>query len=342
MHSEENIKSLIRKYISGRYTPEELEEIREFIAKPDSQQLFDEVLEEQGTGLVPEDDIDQPHLDDKLKLFYQKLQQQTPDEVSEPDSAPRILSIFKIRYLRHAAIWTVFVLGAALYGITRFRKLPVKEQIAYHEQVNPLGRRSKIILPDSSEVYLGAGSRLNYPDKFASNTREISLEGEAFFQVTKNPHKPFIIHTGTVQTRVLGTSFKIDAFKNQPISVAVATGKVRVDDVSGNKIKSLAVLVPGQMVTYDNKLAVTSAVITTEVSGWKDALLSFHNRNLKDITSVLERWYNVKILYRKPAIAHQKISVALQADMPLNKIMKVLAATAHFDFIISGQQVNIN
>ncbi|WP_114936616.1 FecR family protein [Mucilaginibacter endophyticus] len=340
MQSDKNIKSLIRKYISGQYTPAELEEIREFIAKPGSQQLFDEVLEEQGTGLIPEDDIDQPHLEDKLKFFYQKLHQQSQKEI--PEQAPRVVSIFNKRYLRHVAIWTVFILGAAIYGITRFRKVPVKEQIAFHEQVNPLGQRSKIVLPDSSEVYLGAGSRLHYPDKFASNTREISLEGEAFFQVTKNPHKPFIIHTGTVQTRVLGTSFKIDAFKNQPLSVSVATGKVRVDDVRGNKIKSLAVLIPGQMVTYHNSQAITSAVVITEVSDWKDALLSFHNRSLKDVTLILERWYNVKILYRKPAIANKKISVALQADMPLNKIMKVLAATAHFDFIISGQQVNIN
>ena len=340
MQSEENIKSLIRKYISGQYTPEELAEIREFISKPESQQLFDEVLEEQGTSLIPEKDIDQPHLEDKLNLFYQKLHQQAQDEVPEPP--PRVVSIFKRGYLRHVAIWTVFILGAAIYGITRFRKVPVKEQIAFHEQVNPLGQRSKIVLPDSSEVYLGAGSRLHYPDKFANNTREISLEGEAFFQVTKDPHKPFIIHTGTVQTRVLGTSFKIDAFKNQPLSVSVATGKVRVDDVQGNKIKSLAVLIPGQMVTYNNSQAITSAVVITEVSDWKDALLSFHNRSLKDVTSILERWYNVKILYRKQAIANKKISVALQADMPLNKIMKVLAATAHFNYIISGQEVNIN
>jgi transmembrane sensor len=337
MQSEQKIKSLIRKYISGQYTAQELEEIREVIAKPETQQLFDEVLEEQGTSLIPEKDIDQPHLDDKLKLFYQKLQQQTPD--AEP--APSVVSIFKKRYLRYAAIWTVFLLGAAIYGITRLRKSPVKEQIAYHEQANPLGQRSKIVLPDSSEVYLGAGSRLHYPDKFASNTREISLEGEAFFQVTKNRYKPFIIHTGTVQTRVLGTSFKIDAFKNQPISVSVATGKVRVDDVRGNKVTSLAVLIPGQMVTYNNNKAITSAVMATEVSDWKNALLSFHNRSLKDITSVLERWYNVKVLYHKSTIANKKISVALQADMPLNKIMNVLAATAHFNFIISGQEVNI-
>ncbi|MDR6944227.1 FecR family protein [Mucilaginibacter pocheonensis] len=342
MHSEEKIKSLIRKYISGQYTAQELEEIRDVIAKPDVQQLFDEVLEEQGTDLIPDKDMDQPHLDDKLKLFYQKLDQQSLNEEAAPVSTPQIVPMFKRRYLRHVAIWTVFVLGAAVYGITRLRKASVKEQIVYHEQINPLGRRSKIVLPDSSEVYLGAGSRLYYPDTFASDTREISLEGEAFFQVTKNPRKPFIIHTGTVQTRVLGTSFKIDAFKNEPVSVAVATGKVRVDDVRGGKIRSLAVLMPGNMVTYTNERAATSAVLATEVSGWKDALLSFHNRTLRDITSVLERSYNVKVLYSKPAIANKKISVALQADMPLNKIMKVLAATAHFDFIISGQQVNIN
>jgi len=342
MEPEHKNKTLIRKYLNHNCTPEEMKEVKRLMLVPGTQQVFDELLSESWTGLEAEQNTDQPHLQEKLQQFYQKLEGEEAQRFHQQEEE-NIVRVIKHRtYLRYAAVLVVIFLGLGTYGILQYKKTPVAEQIAMREVQNPRGQRSRIVLPDSSAVYLGAGSRITFPEQFDANSREIALEGEAFFEVTKDPKKPFIVHTGKVQTRVLGTSFKIDAFKNRPLTVAVATGKVRVDEFINETSKSMAILSPGQKVTYDEGIIKTTSTEIDEISGWKAARLVFHNQSLKEITTELERWYNVKISFDKKGKAKEKISVVLQADVPLNKIMKILAATGHFKYHITSRNVSIN
>lgn len=340
MQSENTYKNLIRKYIHQECTPAELENIKELMELPQAQRLFDEVLSENWTGLDAEQDLEQAHLDQKLKQFYQHLQNEETHQLGQ-ELKPSGGFFRKRTYLQFAAVLAVCILGLGTYGLLHFKKTPLKEGIAFHEVINPLGRHSKIVLPDSSEVFLAAGSKLRFPERFNGGTREISLEGEAFFQVTKNPHKPFIIHTGTVQTKVLGTSFRIEAFQGLPLIVSVATGKVRVDDYRNHQSRSLAILLPGQKISYNAEKAIPGNVDVEEVRGWKDGRLVFRNASLGEITNTLERWYNVKFDYQKTEKSAEKISVLLQANIPLANIMKVLSATGHFKYKIETNHVRI-
>lgn len=340
---ENKNKILIRKYINQECSPAELEEIKALMLLPDAQQLFDEVLAEGWSGPEAATDVDQPHLNEKLSLFYQKLEAEAESTLAqETSTGHKLLRLSRKKYWSYAAIWSILVLSIGTYSLLKYRKAPAPEQLAFQEIVNPLGQRSRIVLPDSSEVFLGAGSKLRFPKKFVARSREISLEGEAFFQVTKDQHKPFIIHTGTVQTKVLGTSFRIEAFKGKPLVVAVATGKVSVDDYAGNIRKSLAILIPGQKVSYVATRAITGLVDVAELEGWKDARLAFHQQSMQAITNVLERWYNVKFSYENQKKAKEEISIVLQANVPLNKIMKVLSATGHFRYDIKSNHVTIH
>lgn len=343
MEPEHKDKTLIRKYLNHNCTPEEMKEVKRLMLVPGTQQIFDELLSENWTGLEAEENTDQPHLQEKLQQFYKKLEAEEMQHFQQKEEDEGIIHSIKQRnYLRYAAVIAVIFFGLGTYGILQYKKTPVEEQIAMREILNPRGQRSRIVLPDSSAVYLGAGSRITFPEQFDANSREIELEGEAFFEVTRDAKKPFIVHTGKVQTRVLGTSFKIDAFRSRPLTVAVATGKVRVDDYTGQTGKSLAVLTPGQKVTYNQGLIKTANTEIDEISGWKAARLVFHNQSLKEITTELERWYNVEISFEHKGKAKEKISVVLQADVPLNKIMKVLAATGHFKYNITSRNVSIN
>lgn len=343
MEPEHKDKTLIRRYLNHNCTPEEMKEVKRLMLVPGTQQIFDELLSENWTGLEAEENTDQLHLQEKLQQFYKKLEAEEVQHFQQKEEDEGIVRSIKQRnYLRYAAVIAVIFLGLGTYGIFQYKKTPVEEQIAMREILNPRGQRSRVVLPDSSAVYLGAGSRITFPEQFDANSREIELEGEAFFEVTRDAKKPFIVYTGKVQTRVLGTSFKIDAFRNRPLTVAVATGKVRVDDYTGHIGKSLAVLTPGQKVTYNQGLIKTANTEIDEISGWKAARLVFHNQSLKEITSELERWYNVEISFEHKGKAKEKISVVLQADVPLNKIMKVLAATGHFKYNITSRNVSIN
>lgn len=304
---------------------------------PDAQQLFDDVLSENWNGMEPVHNTDTPELNKKLSIFYERLATEEKETLQQEESHQ---TIAKKSYLKYAAILAFAVLSTLIYW--QFKEMPVQEFIAMREQINAKGQRSKIILPDSSEVFLGAGSKLIFPEKFKTGSREVTLEGEAFFQVTKNPRRPFIIHTSSVQTRVLGTSFKIQAFKDRPLLVSVATGKVRVDDYAGSRPTSLAVLTPGQQVTYFRGAAVLAMTNIDDVKSWKEGRLVFHKRRLIEITAELERWYNVKFVYQQPAKAKEEISIVLQADVPLSKIIKVLSATGHFNYKIINKQITIN
>lgn len=343
MDSDHKIKSLLRKYISQHCSPEELEELKKIMLLPHARHLFDEVISEGFPGLEAEQDPDQSELEEKLQQFQLRLQQQPAEKPASEKGMVRSLKRRKY-YYPAAAIWLVFVLGLGFYGLMKYKEQPQLKQLhtAMRTVENPLGQRSRIILPDSSAVYLGAGSKLRMPDLFTGNTREVELEGEAFFQVTKNPKKPFIIHTGSVQTKVLGTSFKIEAFRDMPLTVSVATGKVRVDDYAGDaKGRSLAVLTPGQKITYQHGIAAAGKVDAADVASWKDARLVFRQRRLREITQELERWYAVRISYENERKAEESISISLQADVPLNSIMKVLSATGHFKYTIQGQKISI-
>lgn len=343
MEPEYKEKTLIRKYLNHNCTPEEMKEVKRLMLVPGTQQIFDELLSENWTGLEAEENTDQPHLQEKLQQFYKKLEGEEMQRLEEQEEDEVIVRSVKQRnYLRYAAVLAVIFLGLGTYGILQFKKTPVAEQVAMREIQNPCGQRSRILLPDSSAVYLGAGSRINFPEQFGASSRQVELEGEAFFEITKDSRKPFIVHTGNVQTRVLGTSFKIDAFKNRPLTVAVATGKVRVDEYINETGKSLAILTPGQKVTYDQGMIKTATTEVDEISGWKAARLVFHNQSLKEITTELERWYNVEISFDNKGKAKEKISVVLQADVPLNKIMKILAATGHFKYHLTSRNVTIN
>lgn len=341
MQAENTYKILIRKYIHNDCTASELESIKELMKLPQAQRLFDEVLSESWSGFEAELDLDQPRLNQKLQQFYNRLQSEETEQVQELINVPA--GFFERKtYLRFAAVLTACILGLGAYGLFQFKKTPDREQLAVHEVINPRGQRSRVVLPDSSEVFLGAGSKLKFPERFASKTREISLEGEAFFQVTKNPNKPFIIHTGTVQTRVLGTSFRIEAFKGAPLTVSVATGKVRVDDYANHQMKSLAVLLPGQKISYAFAKTLLGLVDIDEVKDWKDGRLVFRKASLREITATLERWYNVKFEYQNGPKSKEEISVVLQGNEPLAKLMKILSATGHFKYRIDSTHVRID
>jgi len=157
------------------------------------------------------------------------------------------------------------------------------------------GQVLKVTLADSSTVWLNAGSRLRYPEKFEGRTRELDLEGEAFFEVTHRKNQPFIVHSGKLNTQVLGTSFNIKAYKNSvQLKVSVATGKVAIYT---NKIKSIY-LTPNQTGIYDKTvghIAIGQNQIK-EVTAWREGKLVYKNELLSQALEDITNKYGVKVM----------------------------------------------
>ncbi|HEY1199475.1 MAG TPA: FecR domain-containing protein, partial [Niastella sp.] len=181
-----------------------------------------------------------------------------------------------------------------------------------------------LTLPDGTSVVLQANSRLNYPENFIGNTREVILCGEAFFDVAHNPQKPFIIHTGRIRTTVLGTAFNISApVDGKQITVAVTRGKVKVE----NEQKLLAVLTPNQKVSYE---PVTEAVskdtvnANSLVTDWTKQDRVFEGRSFEDVAALLGRRYGVDIRFKREGLKKCTIKAFFSGTETLNKVLEVL------------------
>lgn len=328
-------QELLEKFLMGKCSPEEQELVNIFLKKPESEELLNKILSENEAkdfAAFSNDQTVHPKHGDWKNSIQERMGY-------KPTLYRRKLTgSFQ---LRQAAIWIVMILaGVGIYAISYLGNAK-KDKLVFVERNNPNGQRSKIILSDSSVVYLGAGSRLKYPETFAGETREIYLYGEAFFEVKKNPQRPFMIHTGQIQTKVLGTSFKIEAFKNQPLVVGVATGKVRVDHINGEFSKSLAVLIPGQKMVLDHGKVTNLMVNLEEVKDLKEARLTFNDASLIEISKVLQRWYNVRVTFKKQAKSRERMTLTLDASVSIDKVLNVLAAAGHFNYTIKNKEIII-
>ena len=203
----------------------------------------------------------------------------------------------------------------------------------------PKGAKYSFSLPDGSKVQVNAGSQIKYPESFGENERNVYLTGEAFFNVEKDEERPFIVHTGALLTTVLGTSFNIRAYPDEPLKkIAVVSGVVKVSSAQGAAIfvepKKMAVY-KGEDQTLNNKLYNINKEI-----GWKDGLLYFHKATLAQVFKELESWYGVEITHTKDISENDQYSGEYRNET-LENVLEGISYTSGFQFNIEGKRVTI-
>lgn len=169
----------------------------------------------------------------------------------------------------------------------------------YHTLIVPKGERQKVIFSDSSWVILNAQSTMKYPVAFRGEERKVYVEGEAYFEVTRDEEHPFIVSVKNFDVRVLGTSFNVMSYDDEfASSVTLLSGKV--ETTSGHDTVRLS---PGEQVsiTSDNRMTVQKTDINVVVS-WMDGKFGFSNERLDVIMRKICRWYDVEVLYAVPGI----------------------------------------
>ncbi|MDW7695745.1 FecR domain-containing protein [Flammeovirgaceae bacterium SG7u.111] len=161
-----------------------------------------------------------------------------------------------------------------------------------------LGEKKLITLPDGTSIKLNSGSTLFVSEEFGVDKREIRLEGEAFFDVAKDSSKPFVIRTEGFDVTVLGTSFNVSAYKDQPDrSVVVVEGKVKVGKTQGREVEEAVFLTKGQMVLDADSLVLQE--YDADLLAWKDNILLFDTHDFAEIKRQIEKWYGVKVILKR-------------------------------------------
>ena len=339
--NEQQFKHLLQKYLDGKATKDESQQV----------EIFLDSFQQKNSS--------QKISPDELKTLEPKLLSNIHEAV-QAQQKPLYLSGRRLFTSVAAAVLLLVLSLVVVYQLTDFNN----EQ-AQIVKTTKKGEKLSLVLPDGTKVKLNAESSISYPQEFSQQNRTIELRGEAFFDVVKNPNKPFIIHSGPIKTTVLGTSFNINAFEDQNAKVTVATGLVKVETQSeaGVEKKMIEFLEPNEQAVFVNKskILVAREVPTEQYIAWRkepetsdsqtitnqpnnnqeaqqeNQTITFDHISLAEAAIQLEKVFQVTIIFKNNDMKDCRIRSTYQ-DAQLTNILMSLEAIYGLEYQIIDEK----
>lgn len=340
--------------LAGELNMLEKYELSEIIDKPYFKALFEEVLDGQGGELEPLEDAVSLIADRKLVEFYQQLEaQKDPVYMNEITIVKRVGFWRKYRYYAASVVIllgltaiklvssyqprgnSVELASGTLLSVSNYAD-SVNHSIQFTEHINEGKQRLKVKLEDGSVVTLGRKSKLRYPKNFDEDKRDVYLDGEAFFEVEKDKSRPFTVIAGNIHTRVLGTSFKVNAYSNKDVEVAVVTGKVSVNSFDNEVLNKIAVMLPGDIIKWNKQSFTRTKIDPQKILGWKNELMVFRKQPLKEIMAQIGSHYGMNVNFINEGFMEEKLSLTISERSSIQKTMNILSVTAGFEYSIDS------
>ena len=315
----ENIHLLMTGYLSGNLTESEQLELKNHLELnpvdrkifEDCQLLWKESEQKIGNGTI---DVESALKKTRIRLF------------------PRKLNIFNILQ-RVAAVFILAGVFSAAY-IHYYTSVPmpvISEQPMMQEVSAIFGTRTKFQLPDGTTVFLNSGSKLIFPIQFSNNSRKVELIGEAFFEVTTNPSKPFIVKTSEINIKVLGTAFNLQAYpESKEINTTLVHGKVILETESDGISKQVAELKPSDHAVFhtkDKAINISAEEDLDKFIGWKDGKLVFFNDPIENVSEKLGNWYNVTVKINNTELKEYRFTATF-TDEPIEQVLDLLSKSS--------------
>lgn len=237
-------------------------------------------------------------------------------------------------FLRIAAVLipVCLIVGLSLY---------VMKENTYVNLTVSNGEMKETVLPDGSKIWVNAGSSVHYPKEFKGSSRTVKLRGEAYFSVSKDEDRPFIVETDGLSVKVLGTEFNVSAYPDQEkIITTLTNGRIEV----ATKSRQVYRLEPDQQLVYNTETSEIELTSTdaAQASAWKTGDLIFDYSLLKDILSAIERKFNVSVTLDKSLrLSDEHYSVKFVNGESIDQIMEVLRNMCGFTYSIEGDEIRI-
>ena len=243
-------------------------------------------------------------------------------------------------------VGTAMVMGREeklVYASDRERADSVtSEKLEMNKVITTTGGFYSLVLSDGTRVWLNSESELEFPVFFGRDERVVKLKGEAFFEVTSDAARPFIVQTSGVRTRVMGTSFNIKAYTNESdVTTTLFTGKVDVASLADTTNKVM--LSPGRQAYWNQqtgKLSVSEANLDNVIA-WKEGMFVFNKENIEVVTRQIERWYGVKFIYEAEGKRDCTFNGYFSKDETLKSILDAFTFTGGPEFKIDGNVVYV-
>jgi transmembrane sensor len=367
---QQRIYELIARQLSGEATPAELEELHTWMRQHGEDQYVHDILSgywSQHPDLLQEEENDE---EERFQRILRATA--TPDDNYSVTEMTPAKTFRMRRWLSYAA--AVVVLAGSTFFIYRYAmgKSPDELKVvagALSEVVARPGSRSKLVLPDGTQVWLNAKSRITYQSNFNQALREVNLEGEAFFDVTHNAERPFIVHTSGIDIKVLGTAFNVKSYaSDETIEATLLRGSIEVvkhNDPAAPKV----ILRPNEKLVFNKKELIDEAdsntrhlVASTPVAqqtgisvtalpahlpdsviketSWRYNKLDFNGDSFEELAAKLERWHGVHITINNEKLKRYRLRGSFQEETVV-QALEALKTIVKFSYDIEGNEVII-
>lgn len=364
---KDRLTELLSRKLSGEATSEELQELHDLLQSSRGDQYFADIL---FTYWNNRQEHQQP-VDITSDQHFAHILEMAEENRNEIDAEVRQLvesPASPLKWIKRLAIAGVLT-GIIVAGILFLRNDKEQRTVATlppkkNEVVAGKGTRSKMILPDGTQVWLNSDSKLQYAESFNDSLREVTLDGEAYFDVTKDATRPFIVHTAGIDIRVLGTTFNVKSYpQDKIIETTLIHGLVEVINKAAphspkiilrpkeklvfNKVttvietnnspaKLIEAQIPAIAITALPQRSDTSLVETS----WVYNRLLFDGDSFRELAVKMERWYNVKIIFKNDKVANYRLRGVFE-DENIEEALQVLQLIVPFQYKIKNNEVEI-
>ncbi len=334
-----HIDQLIVSYLSGELDDLQIKELKSWIDRSDENKRYFMQYQEIWVSSCSEDEI---HLYDSDKAFecFRKRVSEEYQKDNHKHNRERLLYIRNI--YKYAA--AVFILGFISYMSFQAGEENLYQSLSMIKIEAPVGGTSKMLLPDSTIVILNGGSRLAYSQNFGVKNRNVDLDGEAYFEVSKNETKPFCVESEGLRIKVLGTKFNVQNYPEDKIaSVSLMEGKVALDNIFD--ASQYVELAPGERAEFDKETGVlkkNGSEFISNDKAWMNGEMIFEDVPLVDVVKRLSRNYGVHIMISNEELKKLRIVGRFNRNIQsINEVMSVLEATGKLDYNIHDNTVTI-
>lgn len=350
---------LVSLKLSGEASPEELMELEQLIQRyPETGLKLDAAA-----GIWNEAPTPVPDLAQTFKAHLERLEaaeREGENEIQNRYTPPALRRKGRLSYFLMAAASVVITFLCWAYFLKEKPFLKSGKAVVANIVTTQKGSRTSVQLPDGTKVWLNADSKIHYDESFKNDLREVRLEGEAFFDVTKDSSRPFIIHTSTIDIKVLGTKFNVRSYRDEATTeTSLISGKVEIS-IKNNPEKKI-ILSPNEklLVKHDtandtagNRAGSGSALLVVKAlrkdpaykrsleTLWLDNKLVFDSEPLEEVCKKLERWYNVEIDIQDEKIRQETYTAIFDGETLLN-VLTALKVADKLDFTITNNKVSI-
>ena len=301
-------KELLQRYVEGNVSPEEVETVVEWLDSDEANVLeFMSLHKLYDISVLNKPAMDKVAAKKKLNIPYRK-------------------AVFEV--LKIAAVLLLFWFGMQFFVAKE--EVQQTETIACQTLYVPQGQRAELILSDGTKVWLNAKTKLIYPTHFEKGNRIVTLDGEAYFDVTHNDKQPFIVKTEKMDIKVLGTEFNVLAYSGEKEpEIALLKGSIELNlGATGSKYK----MSPNEDVKLSNNKLYVSQISHYDYFMWKEGILSFTNESVESIISKLQIYYDIKIVVEKRNLLRLSYTGKFRTDDGVEQVLKVLQLEHKFTY----------